>query len=341
MVPPKFFTDPSPEENKSKEELSFTETPETAPFPGMLPYDFVEINPRTPPEEVDYDLGIEITEPKLLKEGVPNLDHHGPGTDIETPSACEQALNAELPPEKAKIATVRLDPDSLTAMAVLAIRKKGDEVLLNRELVHLVGRLDRLGPRELQNITDTDEEIYLALSSIAFDRDMDTDKKVELAVDILQGRYDPKEVKQRAEKVKEEKQKAREASEIMEIVPQKLVVVISKDRFATQLGYEYAPVVIAFNPEMPVLERGEDGKLSPTGETYKKFTVCKYDEHVPADLEGALKELQQAEENKAKEQSLELKGNWGGRNTIFGSPQNRSSLLSLGEVIDIVKKHLS
>lgn len=91
---------------------------------------------------------------------------------------------------------------------------------------------------------------------------------------------------------------------------------------------------------MPLLTRDETGKLVPTGKTYAKFTICKYDEHVPVNLEAALAELQEAEAKKAQEQGIELQGNWGGRETIFGSPQGESSLLSVEEVVEIVKKHL-
>ena len=66
----------------------------------------------------------------------------------------------------------------------------------------------------------------------------------------------------------------------------------------------------------------------PSKGTHKKFTVCRYDSHVPCDLPAALAELQSLEEG------------WGGRGDIFGSPQGVSSKLSLEQVLEVVKKHL-
>jgi len=63
---------------------------------------------------------------------------------------------------------------------------------------------------------------------------------------------------------------------------------------ASSIGYEYANTFVAFNPEMPVLENKE-GKMTPTGETYKKYTIAKYNEMTQTDINAILKELQELE----------------------------------------------
>ena len=115
---------------------------------------------------------------------------------------------------------------------------------------------------------------------------------------------------------------ARRASEVTLCAGGRIVTVVSTHRFATTLGYENAPVVIAQNSAMAV-----DFKDASKG-VYNKFTVCRYDSHVKCDLPAALAELQA------------LEPGWGGRGDIFGSPQGVSSMLTLEQVTEIVAKHL-
>mgnify|MGYP006865008293 CR=1 FL=1 len=261
-------------------------------------------------------LGIEVTIPQLAEHcELGNLDHHGPNDTVDTQSAVEQAVLAELPSEGATLATVRTDADSVSAMAVLASRLQGRSV--NKEIVAAIGRFDRLGPSAGR---PTDE--VMALARVAADFKRPLAERVAFAQAILAGESDVEDVAALVDARNAEFEAAREASELTLYADGRIAVVVSTHRFATNLGYESAPVVVAFNPEMQVNFR------DPGAGTYKKFTICRYDSNVAVDISAALLELG------------ELESGWGGRGDIGGSPQGVSSKLTLEEVIAVVKRHL-
>ncbi len=258
-------------------------------------------------------LGIEVTVPASCSLG--NLDHHGPEDNAQTPSASEQALTYEIPPAAATLVTVRCDADSVTAMAILASRAEGRPV--DEGIVRAVGRFDRLGPAEGR---PSDEVI--AINRVAADFKRSLAERVEWVQEVLAGEGNPDEIAELVAQLDAEFEAARAASELRLEANGRIAVVVSTHRFATNLGYESAPVVVAMNPEMPV-----DFRDSSKG-TYKKFTVCRYDSHTPCDLPAALAELRETESG------------WGGRGDIFGSPQGVSSKITIEQVVEVVAKHL-
>jgi len=286
-------------------------------------------------------LGIEVTVPALAARCTAgNLDHHGSGDTSETPSACEQALEFETNcpecgdswfnhglsgplcgmarPEWTRaetVVTVRPDADSITAMAVIENRSGYRPV--DEELVSSVGRFDRLGPsagKPTQSVT--------AIARKACDFKVALADRVQWVSDLLAGADKTAEVTELCSAHEAELEAARKASELTLYADGRIVCVVSTHRFATTLGYESAPVVVAFNPAMLV-----DSK-DPAKGTYRKFTVCRYDSHVPCDLPAALTEFQKMEHG------------WGGRGDIFGSPQGVSSKLTLERVVEVVSRHL-
>lgn len=293
--------------------------------------------------------GIEVTIPALASRCVVNLDHHGVGDTAETPSACEQAMVCELPPEGATLATVRPDADSVTAMAVIHIRM--DRLAIDADIVSAVGRFDRLGPS-----AGKPSAVVTAIARKACDFKLPLEARVQWVSEILAGDSKETEVAELVSAHDRELEAAREASEIKVVntfqclvctqvgtfiggfgaiglqcpicnsVDTKdllsIVTVVSTHRFATTLGYEMAQVVIAQNPAMAV-----DFKDVSKG-TYNKYTVCRYDSHVKCDLPAALLQLQA------------LEPGWGGRGDIFGSPQGVSSVLTLDQVVEVVSRYL-
>jgi hypothetical protein len=261
-------------------------------------------------------LGIEVTVPALAARCfIGNLDHHGAGDTAETPSACEQALECQLLCDDMALATVRPDADSVTAMAVIMNRLAWRPN--NRDLVAAVGRFDRLGPS-----AGKPEPRVTAIARKAMDHKVALGDRVRWVADILAGGGKESEVAALVAARDAELTAARMESNLTVYPNGKVAVVVSTHRFATALGYESAPVVVAMNPKMPV-----DPK-DPSKGSYRKFTVCRYDSHVPCDLPAALAELQQ------------LEPGWGGRGDIFGSPQGVSSNLSLEQVLEVVSRHL-
>lgn len=281
-------------------------------------YKFLQLDPRSKEQPV-IDLGIEITIPNMeITSGI-NLDHHSKGSTAKMPSACEQALEVPLPPEGAIIATVRTDQDSITAMAVIANRATGRKV--DETVVRAVGLMDRYGPKVEEQMH---HDLVVAIAGKTADFKIPLEQRVAFVQACLDGTYNPKEVASLVEARNREFEEAKKASKVEIAAGGKIAVVVSTHRFATNIGYEVAPVVVATNPTMPVI--GEGGK--PTGETYLKYTVCRWDSNVPVNLEGALKEIQQIEPG------------WGGRGDIFGSPQGVSSRLTTDEVVRVVEKYL-
>ena len=262
-------------------------------------------------------LGIEVTILPLAERcALGNLDHHGPSDTAETPSATEQAMTAELPSKGATLVTVRCDTDSVAAMAILASRFEGRDV--SEEIVAAIGRFDRLGPAEGR---PADAIIAIARQSSNFR--LPLAERVAWVQSILDGTHDREEVANLVAARDAEFIAAAAASEVQLHAGARIASVVSTHRFATQLGYEAASVLVCFNPTMPRNFR------DPSEGTYRKFTVCRYDTHTPCDLNSALAELRA------------LESGWGGRGDIFGSPQGESSELSLEQVIEVVERHLT
>ena len=290
----------------------------------MATFNFAQFDPRPVGKDANEKiltsgqvLGIEVTIPPLAERcTLGNLDHHGLEDTAETPSASEQALKtADIPPNGATLATVRCDADSVTAMAIFASRSVGRTV--DPAIVEAVGRFDRLGPS-----AGRPSDAVLAIARRSADFKIPLAERVAWTQVVLEGTADQAEISALVAERDAEFEAARAASEIRLEANGRIAVVESTHRFATNLGYEEAAVVVAFNPNMAVDFR------APEKGTYRKFTVCRYDGHTPVDLPAALVELQR------------LEPGWGGRGDIFGSPQGVSSELTLEDVVKVVARHL-
>ncbi len=290
-----------------------------------------EANEKIFAKHTGHVLGIEVTVPSLAaKCRWGNLDHHGPDDTAETPSAAEKAIDASVAywgPEPKfgprgqeslaleALVTIRPDADSITAMAVLANRQIGR--LVDENLVHEVGRFDRFGPS-----AGKPSAVVTAIARKACDFKLSLADRVQWVSDLLASADKTAEIAALNAAHDAELEAARKASELTLNANGRIACVVSTHRFATGLGYENALVVVAVNPAMVV-----DPKDASKG-VYRKFTVCRYDSHVPCDLPAALKELQA------------LEAGWGGRGDIFGSPQGVSSKLEVEQVIEVVSRHL-
>ncbi|MBA3047061.1 hypothetical protein KKC83_03000 [Patescibacteria group bacterium] len=290
-------------------------------------------------------LGIEVTIPEWASRcSFGNIDHHGSQDTAETPSACEQAIKygtrffgrpccgggwdtyscpkcdgADCPPVKPEaIVTVRPDADSVTAMAVVFSCLLGGGREIDRDLVKMVGTFDRLGHHAEQR-----DDRVVAIARVSADFKRSLTERVAWVQGLLAGNSEQMaEVAELVAERDKEFAEAKVASEINLVANGRIATVVSSHRFATNLGYEYATVVVAQNPEMPVNFR------DPFAGTYNKFTVCRYNSHTPCNLPAALAELQV------------LEPGWGGRGDIFGSPQGVNSKLTLNQVVEVVQKHL-
>ena len=237
--------------------------------------------------------------------------------------------------------TVRADLDSVGSMAVLAIRNEGGEITEEMmERITLIADVDKFkqgpypGPRPLpteKNLYDReDDSLTAAIASEISDFKVPLEKRVEAAKEWLKTGKESEEYRTRAHNDKMNMVRALENGEVKHETRAdgKIAAVESTHRFATEIGYCHAPVVVAFNPEFKI----------GNNEPHPKFTICTYSPEF-ADIDGAWKEL--------KELELELNpnmtkddNNWGGNSKIAGSPQGIGSVLSMDQVVEVLQKYL-
>ncbi|MDD5760834.1 MAG: hypothetical protein PHF45_02190 [Candidatus Pacebacteria bacterium] len=284
------------------------------------------INPREPNYE-GVGLGIEITTKGF--EGL-NLDHHKEEDTQDTPSAIEQALVFDIHqlPE-GKMATVRPDVDSCGAIAVLMLKKEGKEQEINHNLVKAIGLLDRMGPgvfkdesKDLLKLSDEEfgkinKALRAAQYKIMVER-MPLAEGVFFMEKLLTDKVDPKEIENIYQKDEQDLSKARAESKIEVFNDNKVVFIESLAKRSMEIGYENAPVVIAYNPAF----KWPDGHATP------KYSIARYDNHIKFDLEGLLKELKKRNPK------------WGGLENIIGSPQGEDPGISPEEMKKLVAKFI-
>lgn len=285
---------------------------------------FAQLDPRQGASNPEFNLGVEVTVPRLLPHGVANLDHHGQGATMATPAAIEQALTCELPADGAVVATIRPDADSVGAMAVLANR--GANRRCDERLVAAIAAVDKHGPlavgfEDLRPLT-------MAIARKAAAAKVPLAERVAWVADLLAGdsASHSEEIAALNREREEEFAQALRCSAVELVADGKVAVVESTNRFATEIGYQRgAPIVVAYNPSMLVDFR------DPSKGTYRKFTVCRYNEFVPFDLTMIRDELNELETARCDDGLT-----WGGQANIIGSPQGRSSELTKEEVVGIV-----
>lgn len=287
-------------------------------------FSFIQLDPRPGASNPEFSLGIEVTVPRLLPSGVANLDHHGQGATMATPAAVEQALTCELPVDGAVVATIRPDADSVGAMAVLANR--GANRRCDERLVAAIAAVDKHGP--LATGFEDLRPLTVAIARKAAAAKVPLPERVAWIADLLAGdsASHSEEIAALNREREAEFAQALQFGSVELAASGKVAVVESTHRYATEIGYQQgAPIVVAYNPRMPVDFR------DPAKGTYRKFTVCRYNEFVPVDLAEIKDELNELETARCDDGLT-----WGGQMNIIGSPQGRSSALTKEEVVGIV-----
>jgi hypothetical protein len=285
--------------------------------PSQQPFRYVRTTQFKPKP---FDFGVEITDPELIKNQ-PNLDHHGAGATIDTPSAAEQALRLpddQLPKVGDRVAIQKPDADSLTAVAVMANRRDGLPV--NERLVEAVGRRDRGFDTDVDGKPFSDVETsFTALRSFARNRNVLISQRIAAIRALLAGMTRESELRGLHERFKQN-QWAREyhaekTSTITDQIPGKLAFVETprENWFeARDLGLQHAPVAVIAARDAAGANHFE--------------VVARADHPAGQKLGDALAEL------------TKLEPGWGGRSNIFVSPSD--SRLTPAQVLAIVGSYI-
>jgi hypothetical protein len=285
--------------------------------PSQQPFRYVRTTQFKPKP---FDFGVEITDPELIKNQ-PNLDHHGAGATIDTPSAAEQALKLpddQLPRVGDRVAIQKPDADSLTAVAVMANRRDGLPV--NERLVEAVGRRDRGFDTDVDGKPFSDVETpFTALRSFARNRNVLISQRIAAIRALLAGMTRESELRGLQERFKQN-QWAREyhaekTSTITDQIPGTLAYVETprENWFeARDLGLQRAPVAVIAARDAAGANHFE--------------VVARADHPAGQKLGDALAEL------------TKLEPGWGGRSNIFVSPSD--SRLTPAQVLAIVSSYI-
>lgn len=265
-------------------------------------------------------LGIEVTVPELANACAINIDPQH--TDGNADQAAIEVVAAGLGGYSAyaAVATVRADLDSVGAMAILTmyrsriIWKSAINDRIDRIAQHDKFAFGSWRPRPLAE-EEIDWELR-GLGALIGDFKRSIEERVELmAAWLMSGSCAG--LGTAIESARVEWAKALANSQVEE--RDGIAVVTSPHRFAMEIGYALAPVVVAANPAMRV-----NG-----GEPHLKYTIAQWPNSRQIDMPKLLAALQRQEPG------------WGGNVSggIIGSPQGVGSALLVEEVISVVLAH--
>jgi len=271
-------------------------------------------------------LGIELTIPELAQlasEGNVDPQHSG---DQEEPQAAIEAvteLSFELPSREVQLVTVRPDNDSIGAMAVIKLRQAGVEITPEAtDRIERIAKIDKFAMGEWDSeavkARQRDWE-FAGMNSLVSNFKVPLQERVyKMAEYLMTGTTEGlSQMMDEAEINHLQAECAQRKCEI-EVLDNSIAVIENVHRGAIALGYEYAPIVVALNPEFTI--RGDE---SP----HRKFTIAQFKRGY-LDLDRVVEQLN------------ELEPGWGGSSTIAGSPQGVGSRLTLGTVTDIVEANI-
>lgn len=286
-------------------------------------------------------LGIEVTVPSLATRcGLGNIDPQHSGGRAEL-AAIHAALSVALPPDGATLVTVRPDLDAIGAMVILCLRAEGalprrleggeaDFQIAWWDRIDAVAIADKFakgewpGHRPLASFGEEtagveDNSALAPIAAAIADFKIPIATRVQWMRDWLLTGAEPEGYRARweAEQAAIAAALADGTIAVSEAAGGRIAVVQSSHRAATAIGYRLAPVVVALNPAFRL----------GGGEEHQKFTVCQFaDGYV--DMSAARDDL------------VALEPGWGGSPTIIGSPQGVGSTLAVGQVVEVVSRHL-
>lgn len=274
---------------------SFDAKIEQAPFS----YDVALLDPRPNADnskifEGKKVYGIEVTVPALaVKCELGNLDPQH-SDDNHTRATIEDAVSVELPPEDARLVTIRPDLDAFGSMAIFNMRHGISELTPEiLEKVQKIAEADTFskgawpGEREIPSVENPWPEGQSELSplgALAMDFKIPVATRVQKIQEWLEQGSVPQEYIDRLESERKDIISAIESGSIKVEVEDGIAKVQSAHRSGIDTGYRKAPIVIAYNPKFQL----------GGGEPHKKYTVAQFTAQY-LDLKAALEELKTKE----------------------------------------------
>jgi len=291
-------------------------------------------------------VGIEVTLPQYAALCSVNIDPQHDVTHRGYADACSAArwiyenqynLYTRII-EATTLVTVRPDVDSIAAMAIITALQ--DDVPCPSSLkfndsfcerLHAIDRMDCFanGPwREQGNLLCSmnswpdEDRAMAALGAMCADFRVPMDQRVQSMMAYLFEGIIPEVYLQQVHAERVAMIAAFDAGEIrMEVVMRgghAVLVVHSRHRFGTTLGYRLSPVVVAINDQFTI-----NG-----GPPHRKITICQWREGY-IDLNGVAAALDAKAEG--------IKVGWGGSRTIIGSPQGVDTQVSEDEILAAIE----
>lgn len=325
-----------------------SETGMTPEAEKVRPYEYATLDPRPVPEAQAANdavfargpvYGVEVTNPKLAERCAANLDPQHSGGDAMA-AAVEAAMTWDVPPTQATLATLKADIDAVGAMAVLEMRRRGEEITDEvKGRVGLIADADRAsakpwpGRQDIPNAERpwpstffSDPRAVAVLSAAASDFKSPLGTRVATMEGYIKDGTMPASYEKQVDEARQQLIAALESGEMKADVTAdgKVAVVVGKHRDAMTIGYSLSPVVVAFNPEF---------SPNPKVLAHAKYTVAQYKMGL-ADLMGALKELNEVDT------AVTEQAKWGGSPGIIGSPMGVSSKLSPEQVAEVVARYM-
>jgi hypothetical protein len=291
----------------------------------MSAYTFATIDPRPQARKAELAIlaatpsfGLEVTVPELAEAcSLGNVDPQHLGGDSTT-AAIEVAVTCPLPPEGARLVTVRADADSVGSMAVLAMRT--DAEAITEEVLKLVGIIadsDKHHSEWSPAAGFTPATEIDAVKAVAADSNLSLEDRVQKLREYFGwGRFYGTH-KVLAAIDRERREAVGLVEEVTAEAGGRIAVITSTSRYAVSAAYAVADVVIAVNPEFQF----------GGGDPHRKVTVCQAQLGL-VDLKAVFTALG------------EIEPGWGGSPTIGGSPQGVSSVIPIDEIVRIVEEHL-
>ncbi len=283
-------------------------------------------------------LGIEVTLPHLAEQcDLGNIDPQH-GVIRKRSSAIEEAMVYEpLPEVGATLVTIRIDKDSLGAMAVLLLRKHGGENLIDQDLVKVIGLLDSMGinnarlenPHLFENAScKKAADAIQQLVNEAVREPTLLLEKISAVANILSEHLTPEEL----DKIIARRPQLNGFSDVEMHGRVAFIHAPRKYKEARDWANRRFAIAVIFDPEYSA---PDSGSL-----VYGRWSIIRQPGSLDRDrCERAINEAE-AIERELTVSELRQKGlAWGGPTNIISSPPGKNITITKGTVLSIVKAH--